>query len=454
MPWFVLHTFFWITSLIVYASGASEPETCIIGGGAAGIYTGYRLKQLGRPFQLLEKSDRLGGNCEHIVTDDGYSISLGVQLLPNQTAYTDILDDLDVEYRLFDISSLTMIDFIDFRTGLKETSYTTTPYEQYLAYDALLTIFQNEPWLEDFSVNYPDVIPEYLAVPYAEFQVTHGLTGLYPLLRALGAGHNFQTLPTVMALQLLRAWTLEMVTGRGLVLPKTCEDVYTKMSQDFLSDVSLGVVFENLKHNNKGDDTITIRYRDSTGAGTQVIECSEVIIAHRQSASTMAGYGLDNIQLDVFSRVQESFFGTAAIVVPGYFTAPLHWNTLPLSEDPFGMTGANATIHFTTQGYDYINGRLYLNGQRLLASDSITELNAALVDDLTRIPGILGEPVIVASKAHAFGWYPLAGDRTIYGDLKALQGYRNMYYIGATPSFESQMDVWLHAEKIIQEFIV
>jgi putative flavoprotein involved in K+ transport len=40
--------------------GAEHVETVIVGGGQAGLATGYHMNQLGRPFVILEASDRVG----------------------------------------------------------------------------------------------------------------------------------------------------------------------------------------------------------------------------------------------------------------------------------------------------------------------------------------------------------------------------------------------------------
>ena len=51
----------------------------IIGGGAAGIYAGYLLKELGIEFTILEASDKMGGRMGKLTGFSDYPIDLGAQ---------------------------------------------------------------------------------------------------------------------------------------------------------------------------------------------------------------------------------------------------------------------------------------------------------------------------------------------------------------------------------------
>lgn len=67
----------------------------IIGGGVAGLACARALNKAGRPFRLLESSEQLGGRVRTDITEDGFILDRGFQVL--LSAYPEVRRQLDLD---------------------------------------------------------------------------------------------------------------------------------------------------------------------------------------------------------------------------------------------------------------------------------------------------------------------------------------------------------------------
>ena len=75
------------------------PQILIIGGGISGLACAWRLKQLGVPVLLLERSNRLGGVIETI-EQEGFRFDLGPQSFTNAQPVSELIDELGLRSEL------------------------------------------------------------------------------------------------------------------------------------------------------------------------------------------------------------------------------------------------------------------------------------------------------------------------------------------------------------------
>ncbi|MEM6687347.1 MAG: FAD-dependent oxidoreductase, partial [Bacteroidota bacterium] len=74
-------------------------KTIIIGGGLSGLLIGYRLKQLGVPFILLEARNRIGGRIYTKFTSNDTPVEMGATWFGNQHIHLKkLLQELKVGY--------------------------------------------------------------------------------------------------------------------------------------------------------------------------------------------------------------------------------------------------------------------------------------------------------------------------------------------------------------------
>ena len=79
----------------------------IIGGGAAGIYAGYLLKELGIEFTILEASDKMGGRMGKLTGFSDYPIDLGAQWMHgNQSIVGEFVELFQADVALDDTESM------------------------------------------------------------------------------------------------------------------------------------------------------------------------------------------------------------------------------------------------------------------------------------------------------------------------------------------------------------
>ena len=79
-----------------------KPRIVIVGAGAAGVFTAYRVREMyGDQFEIvvLEKNNRVGGNTYSVELEYGgspYSIDCGAQFFWRnpQASYTQLVEDL------------------------------------------------------------------------------------------------------------------------------------------------------------------------------------------------------------------------------------------------------------------------------------------------------------------------------------------------------------------------
>ena len=78
---------------------ANAPKILIIGGGISGLACAWRLRQLGQPALLLERTPRFGGVIDTI-EQDGFRFDIGPQSFTNTPAVSGLIDELGLHNEL------------------------------------------------------------------------------------------------------------------------------------------------------------------------------------------------------------------------------------------------------------------------------------------------------------------------------------------------------------------
>ena len=78
---------------------STAPHILVVGGGISGLACAWRLRQLGLPVLLLERSGRLGGVIDTI-EQEGFRFDLGPQSFTNTKAISDLTDELGLRSEL------------------------------------------------------------------------------------------------------------------------------------------------------------------------------------------------------------------------------------------------------------------------------------------------------------------------------------------------------------------
>ena len=76
----------------------------IIGGGISGLACAWRLKQLGLPVLLLERSPRFGGVI-YTVDQDSFRFDIGPQSFMNTEAISELISELGLGGELLEAGS-------------------------------------------------------------------------------------------------------------------------------------------------------------------------------------------------------------------------------------------------------------------------------------------------------------------------------------------------------------
>ena len=78
---------------------ANAPKILIIGGGISGLACAWRLRQLGQPVLLLERSPRFGGVIDTI-EQEGFRFDIGPQSFTDTKAVSELIDELGLRSEL------------------------------------------------------------------------------------------------------------------------------------------------------------------------------------------------------------------------------------------------------------------------------------------------------------------------------------------------------------------
>ncbi len=73
----------------------TAPKILVIGGGISGLACAWRLKQLGQPVLLLERSSRFGGLIDTI-DQDGFRFDIGPQSFTDTPGLSELIDELSL----------------------------------------------------------------------------------------------------------------------------------------------------------------------------------------------------------------------------------------------------------------------------------------------------------------------------------------------------------------------
>jgi hypothetical protein len=316
--------------------------------------------------------------------------------------------------------------------------------------------------LNEYPTNwYPDRIPNDLLQPFSQWIVANNMQPLLPVFQAFlnpsGIG-SWDTTPAVWCILAVPPSILQSINGvnAGFIILGGCQPVYDGIAV-FLgtANVQLNSVVTSAKRKSKKNGkSVTIDVQNQITAAQSRYTCNSLIVAHPQTASNLAYADLDDVETQVFSQVRTRyFFNGVAEVSAGSFLAPFGIFSIR-NEDQ-----ANNFGQPDFPGLISLARNLPLGPVSILGSSdtplSNTDFNALATTQIGRLtPGGYLNATVSFTNYHEYQPYPIndAINHPIgfYTQLRALQGYRNTYYIGTLASYAGTYLVWEQAYDLIK----
>jgi len=483
-------------------------DVAVVGGGSGGANAAVFLKDLGYNVCLFEQTAILGGHCNTFTIPDAPPgapnwIELGVQIFGNTTWQTEhgfgnwqLASDKHLQ-RFLPPNSLLAVDYtsnpipayaVDLQHGLGplNTTETTEQQEQIeIAYGTFYGILSQYPWLDD--VVFPDPIPAELLVPFSQFIATNNLqalsSGLFAELIFDGGQGSYDDLTTLYALLGLRRGNLALLqpTKSGLSVIGGCGAFYAGVTKYLGSAVYFNATVEvALRPLEAGpfqiDQTSTLYVRINNGRTLQQFTADNIVIAIPQTVTNLAPFLPDLTELATFFDLETREYFALEFNVAGPAAADSFQivnldvtqpNTLPKPPAildfsrtlPYGPSAGWASSNdYITEAemVEVITAQLAKMPKSVLNSVSLTRIIQHVFQPFFPVSMLQCSPNAYRFDLVLFvtSWPCLCSFICflvcfVRSKINNLQGYRNMFYVGAGMTFAESVKIWEHEYRLI-----
>ena len=451
---------------VAYAAPAQTlaKDVCVIGGGASGSYAAYQLKKRGFDVAVLERDERLGGNCRTWYSEEG-PIDYGVQLLYPSQFVLDFLDELGVAHSPWVPAQAHFIMSVDTNEVLPTppddgsgAAAVAAALQRYTvaAYTELGALFELEQ-VPDFAAVDPAIRDSNLQ-PFGDFIAAHELEPLVPVFAGLLQGRGYvYDIPTFFASKGASPDLVQRLIQPDFAIPTDgCESIYDAImaSLSKCSDVFFGVHDMKLKRNG-GRKPNRISFLSNGRDHRMELICHQTIISVRPTTDALGEFM--NLRRD-----EKQLFG--ALSAPGYDTSVMNISHQVIQEDETSLATAMAFLssqrglgipHYPSLAaairfhpHSPVNV-LYVSESKL----SEEEYSDIVREDLEALGFEVHEELVSESHDYAMTANVEAMATGFYGELQSIQGRDDIYYIGAVPAGDATHFVWRHAENLLQEHV-
>ncbi|ORY63844.1 amine oxidase-like protein [Pseudomassariella vexata] len=422
-----------------------ERDVLIVGGGATGTYAAVSLKDEGKTFAIVERSDRLGGHVDTL-TDlvGGAPIDYGVQAYIDNSQTRNFFGRFNVSLVSVGLSPLPS-NIVDFQSGFTIPN-ATAPNPMDLMGPLANFLFStfNFPGLAEGAYDLPDPVPEDLYLPFGNFVAKYNLTEVVPVvwIFAHGVG-NLLEMPTLYVLQNFgQPHLLGLQTGY-LAAPGGNQEVYDKAAA-FLGD---DVFYEStvLQTSRSNGTTVVVK----TPTGHKLIKANKLLITVPPTVKNLAGFDLDEAEMSVFNQWNNVPYYVGVVNNTGLPDLTNFLNVDPaapafLPQSPFVWRLESVGV----PGYQTV--KVVGESDSTLAKKLVTDAVGRIAATSYNISSTAVE--FVAWEEHdnlQLNVAPEAIRDGFYQDLYALQGRRSTYWTGNAWCSDYSPLLWAFTENRI-----
>ncbi|RAL07020.1 FAD/NAD(P)-binding domain-containing protein [Aspergillus homomorphus CBS 101889] len=438
--------------LFVSAVPISETITrdvVILGGGSTGTYAAIRLKDLGKSFVIVERSNRLGGHGETFYPAENTPINYGVEGLFNTSATRAYLHRLNVPYEVR-VPASSNDQYLNLRTGSKVQIKSVDEQQALKPYLDAIAQFS---FLTDGPYNLPDPVPEDLLLPFGDFVKKYNLepTILPNINHGCGDIFNMMTLYHVQYLGIPHAKAL----GEGYLRPVNgMADIYTRAARELAEDVLFSTTAQSIRRSTDAVELLAVS-RHSNGTTTRtLIHAKQLLVTIPVTLDNLHPIvDLDAHETDLFSRWRYQTYYAALVNNTGLTDGvnllnidpdnalsvprePLIWRIDAQRVPDYRTIKLVGNQSFTAQ-----------DAQQLMA-ETFAKLSARGTYPAAR------RPHIVAWGDHTPSTMSVSADEIrngFYRSLYGLQGRHRTFYTGLAWASDYSTLLWRYTDTVIEQ---
>ncbi|EME79484.1 uncharacterized protein MYCFIDRAFT_35024 [Pseudocercospora fijiensis CIRAD86] len=449
-------------------------DIAVIGGGAAGTYAAFRLRQdYNKSIVVIERGGRIGGHVDtfHDSTTNA-SIEYGVQTYIKYGPAESFFKLLGLEIGPARSDPPSVQSFINSANGELLSNYKAPSdvipaleryREQAKKYNQYLT-----PGLWDFPA--PKHIPEDLLLPFEDFAKKYDFEVLIPTIQVVanpGVGGFQGTLALhVLAFAFGYPVTDALLTNGLFNAANASNSALYEKAYDLLkADILLKTAVHRAE---RSSDGIRLVVKAADGKQT-AIEAKQLLIAVPPSHSNLGVFELDKKEHDVFSQFTPtySFVGMLRTsVLPKNHTVsfiaeravPDHY--FDLRKQPYTLTlnpkgePEEQLWQFLLASNETVNGdqakAKVLEGLELLVS------RGTFKNESTASVDLVAETEILAFADHSSVLHRQPAEAYKKGfiqDFYSLQGYRSTWYTGSLWTEDFSSTVWAFTDTVLEKMV-
>ncbi|KAL2802930.1 hypothetical protein BJX63DRAFT_440481 [Aspergillus granulosus] len=424
-------------------------DVVIVGGGAAGTYAAFRLKDHGKSVVLVEKTGRLGG---HAVTykdpNTGGSVDYGVQVYDNSSIVRDFFSRLNTPLANLSFASFGTPVYADFDEGTLLNLTAGTLGQDYI------NELNKYPYLEN-GFELPDPVPEDLLLPWVEYIDKYNLdfsTAVATLARPAVTG-NLLNILALYVFNNLNHLMLHEMSGAAVVnANRDNSQLYRNAVPELHPDLLLrSTVVAGQRSTRRRDG---VRLIVQTPTGHKLIIAKQLIIGIPPVLDNMKSFGLDSHEHNVLSQIYGlPYYGG---VVSNTGLAPGFSYKNYAANSSYNLAEIPSIVAFNPSS---VGGLFYYwyNAPQPVSQRRIESEARNAIKTLQRLTNSATKPEPKFLAFSDFAPYQLrvsakAIRNGFYDDMYGLQGHRNTWYTG-TLFVTGSSQVWSNTEKMLPEIL-
>ncbi|KAJ5797810.1 uncharacterized protein N7503_007106 [Penicillium pulvis] len=423
-------------------------DFAIVGGGAAGTYAAIALKDQGKSFVMVEKTDRLGG---HAMTYEdpisGGSVDFGVQLYDNDTVVRDFFKRLNTPLADVAFSSFGNPVYSDFKAGTILNLTTGSLHQDYL--DELAKY----PYLNN-GIELPNPVPEDLLLPWVDYVAKYNLqdSAMSTLARPAVPGHLLD-IPALYVFNDLNDLMLHEDNGAAV---RNANRDNSELYRNALTELSADILMNStvISGNRNFTGSHPVRLVVKTPKGKKLIVAKQLIVGIPPTTKNMKSFGLDTRENRILSKIYGLPYYGGVISNTGLASGTSYKNYA--TNNTYNIADIPSVVSFNPSSVD---GLLYYwyNSVTPVSQKRIEKEARQAIKMLQKVTGATTRPEPQFLAFSDFGPFHLAAEvedirNGFYRDMYALQGHLNTWYTG-TLFVPGSSQVWNNTANMLPDIL-
>ncbi|OAL07107.1 FAD/NAD(P)-binding domain-containing protein [Phaeosphaeriaceae sp. SRC1lsM3a] len=440
-------------------------DVAVIGGGASGTYGAVRLREdFNLSVVVIEPRDHLGGHTStYIEPITNTPIDYGVQSYIVTKAAVDFFARFNISTPPFSAKRLTPLN-VDVESGAELRNYVSPSNNATTeALRKWLTIIEKyESWIEpgywDFPA--PQDIPAELLLPIEEFVEQNGLEAALPRIITI-SGIGYGGIRNLLTFNLMQSFgpslTRQFLAGE-LLRPVGSNSVLYQRALALLgSDVLLSSSVQSVERTKFGA-VLSVKQ----GSQEYQIKAKRILFTAGPSLANLAPFALDEKEKSVFDEwaISGEWIGIASIpCLPENTSISFLPNSIEPS-DQLALRDYPYQLRLDSTGPNGLGlFRVILGANTTVTADEVkklTEENVARLQSAGTVNGTCKVDFKAESDHTRPLWIGISKDEMEDGfvqALYALQGYRSMWYSGASFAAPYSSTVWSYTDTVLPKLV-